>query len=60
MGKGNSKLKGDTLDKLTADTYCKYEVTFTSLSVYVRIMVVLDAVCMYLTFYCVPVESVET
>ena len=50
MGKGNSKLKGDTLDKLTADTYCKYEVTFTSLSIYVRIMVVLDAFCMYFTF----------
>ena len=24
MGKANSKLKGDTLDKLTADTYCEY------------------------------------
>ena len=25
MGKKNSKLKDDTLDQLTADTYCKYE-----------------------------------
>ncbi len=24
MGKQNSKLKNDTLEKLTAETYCKY------------------------------------
>lgn len=27
MGKRNSKLKQDTIDKLLADTYCKYVIT---------------------------------